>query len=70
MGQLKRWLGQVFGSSSLRSAGDENLPFTPEEFARLIASGNRQDMRVLAVGLSLREKPLRASAKASDFRRI
>jgi hypothetical protein len=33
---------------------DPSLPFTPEEFCRLIRSGKREDMKRLAEGLSCR----------------
>jgi hypothetical protein len=33
---------------------DPNLPFTPQEFARLIQSGKPEDMRLLAKRLSCR----------------
>ncbi len=36
----------------LAAERDPDLPFTAEEFARLIRSGKREDMRILAKGLS------------------
>jgi hypothetical protein len=36
---------------------DPSLPFTPEEFCRLIRSGKREDMKRLAEGLSCRTIP-------------
>ena len=44
---------------------DPSLPFTPEEFARLIRSGHRQDMKRLAEGLSCQSIPRRARHRAA-----
>lgn len=44
---------------------DPTLPFTPEEFGRLIRSGRRQDMKALADGLACRSIPRRAKHRAA-----
>jgi hypothetical protein len=55
---LVRWF---FGPRSRRPVDDDpSLPFTSEEFARLIRSGRRQDMKTLAEGLSCQSVPRRA----------
>jgi hypothetical protein len=51
MRRLGRWFRGLFGSGRPAVLDDE-LPFTPEEFARLIASGSSEDMRILACGLA------------------
>ncbi|MGA7810162.1 hypothetical protein [Bradyrhizobium sp.] len=51
MRRLTVWLRRFF-SSGMRESSDAPLPFTPEEFGRLIASGKSQDMKRLAEGLS------------------
>ena len=51
MRRLALWLRHFFGRPIRHSQGD-NLPFTPEEFARLISSGKPEDMKILAEGLS------------------
>jgi hypothetical protein len=59
MHRLGRWFRELFGSGRPR-VRDENLPFTAEEFARLIGSNRSEDMRILARGLA-RKSPNRAS---------
>ncbi len=44
---------------------DPSLPFTPEEFGRLIRSGKREDMKVLAEGLASQSIPRRARYRAA-----
>ena len=51
MRRLALWLRHFFGRPVRHSQGD-NVPFTPEEFARLISSGKSEDMKILAEGLS------------------
>lgn len=49
---LKWWrLMREHRRSRIRS-GDENLPFTPDELARLIRNGSRDDFKRLAAGFS------------------
>jgi hypothetical protein len=45
--------------------GDPSLPFTSEEFGRLIRSGRREDMKLLAEGLACRSIPRHASYRAT-----
>jgi hypothetical protein len=51
MRRLALWLRHFFGRP-IRHSRDDGLPFTAEEFARLISSGKSEDMRTLAEGLS------------------
>jgi hypothetical protein len=51
MRRLKIWFIRVFGPGTQRTPV-EPLPFTPEEFARLIRSGRPEDMKRLADRLS------------------
>jgi hypothetical protein len=51
MRRLTGWFRRFF-SSGTRESWDEPLPFTAEEFARLISSGKSEDMKRLARGLS------------------
>jgi hypothetical protein len=44
---------------------DPTLPFTPEELSRLIRSGKREDMKLLAEGLACRSIPPRARYRAT-----
>ena len=44
-------LKQVFRDRA-RNARQDKLPFTAEEFGRLILSGKSEDMKILAHGLS------------------
>ncbi|MEZ2141317.1 hypothetical protein AAE026_03245 [Bradyrhizobium sp. DN5] len=44
---------------------DPSLPFTPEEFGRLIRSGKHEDMKLLADGLACRSIPHRAQYRAT-----
>jgi hypothetical protein len=45
--------------------GDPSLPFTCEEFGRLIRSGRHEDMKLLAERLACRSIPRRASHRAT-----
>jgi hypothetical protein len=51
MRRLRRWFKELFSSGRPRVSND-SLPFTAEEFRRLIASGRSEDMRILASGLA------------------
>ncbi|MEH2513980.1 hypothetical protein V1291_005334 [Nitrobacteraceae bacterium AZCC 1564] len=51
MKRLARWF-RTFFRRRQRPVSDDDLPFTTEEFARLIASGRSEDMQILARGLS------------------
>jgi hypothetical protein len=44
---------------------DPSLPFTPDEFGRLIRSGSHEDMKLLAKGLACRSIPRRAGHRAT-----
>ena len=60
---LVRWF---FGPRVRRPVDDDpGLPFTSDEFARLIRSGRRQDMKTLAEGLSCQSIPRRAKHRAA-----
>jgi hypothetical protein len=51
MRRLALWLRHFFGKPT-RHPHNDDLPFTAEEFARLISSGKSEDMKILAEGLS------------------
>jgi hypothetical protein len=51
MQRLGRWFKEFFGAGRPH-VRDENLPFTAEEFGRLIGSGRSDDMKSLARGLA------------------
>lgn len=63
LASLVRW----FFGPRLRRPIDEDpsLPFTPDEFGRLIRSGRREDMKLLAEGLACRSIPHRAKYRAT-----
>ncbi|QHP70765.1 hypothetical protein EI171_27860 [Bradyrhizobium sp. LCT2] len=44
---------------------DQSLPFSADEFGRLIRSGKREDMKLLAEGLACRSIPRRAKYRAT-----
>jgi hypothetical protein len=44
---------------------DPSLPFTPDEFGRLIRSGSHDDMKRLAEGLASRSIPRRPRYRAT-----
>ena len=57
LASLVRWF---FGPRMRHPIDDDpSLPFTPEEFGRLIRSGRREDMKLLAEGLACRSVPRR-----------
>ena len=63
LADLVRWF---FGPCTRSPVGDDpSLPFTSEEFARLIRSGQREDMERLANGLASRQKPDRTRHRAA-----
>jgi hypothetical protein len=51
MRRLSGWLKQIF-RLRVRVVQHDNLPYSAEEFARLISSGRSEDMKVLAQALS------------------
>jgi hypothetical protein len=51
MRRLAVWFRHFFGKP-IRHPQDNGLPFSAEEFARLISSGKSEDMKALAEGLS------------------
>ena len=60
---LVRWF---FGPRMRRPIDDDpSLPFTPEEFGRLICSGKHEDMKLLAKGLACRSIPRRIKFRAT-----
>jgi hypothetical protein len=66
MRRLVSLVGWFFGPRLRKPlADDPTLPFTAEEFARLIRSGRRDDMKRLAVGLSCQSTPRRAKYRAT-----
>jgi hypothetical protein len=64
MRRLGRWFKEFFGASRPR-VRDENLPFTAEEFGRLIGSRRSEDMRILARGLAQKSTRRASNEKAS-----
>jgi hypothetical protein len=63
LASLVRW---IFGPRVRKLSDDDPaLPFTAEEFARLIRSGRRDDMKRLAEGLSCQSIPRRAKHRAA-----
>jgi hypothetical protein len=54
MRRLKFWFRRVLGPAVRRTPVVETLPFTSEEFARLIRSGRPEDMKLLAERMSLK----------------
>ncbi|RXG86412.1 MULTISPECIES: hypothetical protein [Bradyrhizobium] len=63
LASLVRWF---FGPRVRRPIDDDpSLPFTPEEFGRLIRSGKHEDMKLLADGLACRSIPHRAKYRAT-----
>lgn len=49
-----------------RFPDDPDLPFTPEEFGRLIRSGKHEDMQALAEGLACRSIPEHPEHRAAN----
>jgi hypothetical protein len=64
MQRLGRWFKGFFGAGQPR-VRDDNLPFTAEEFRRLISSGKSEDMRILARGLAQKSTRHASNEKAS-----
>ena len=64
MQRLGRWFKEFFGAGR-PSVRDENMPFTAEEFGRLIGSGRSEDMRILARGLARKSTGNASNEKAS-----
>ncbi|SFO80155.1 hypothetical protein SAMN05216330_104734 [Bradyrhizobium sp. Ghvi] len=63
LASLVRWF---FGPRMRRPLDDDpTLPFTSEEFGRLIRSGKREDMKLLADGLTCRSIPHRIKYRAT-----
>ncbi|TPQ34163.1 hypothetical protein C2U70_17530 [Bradyrhizobium guangdongense] len=64
LASLVRWF---FGPRGIRHPVDDDpsLPFTPDEFGRLIRSGNHDDMKRLAEGLACRSIPRRSRYRAT-----
>lgn len=59
MRRLANLVRRIFWQPRLRHplADDPTLPFTPEEFGRLIRSGRHEDMKTLAEGLACHSIP-------------
>ena len=64
MKRLGRWFKEFFGAGRL-DVLDEDMPFTAEEFGRLIGSGRSEDMRILASGLARKSTGNSSNEKAS-----
>ena len=64
MKRLTRWFSTFFHRKQ-RPVSDDDLPFTSEEFARLIASGRSEDMKILARGLSRPDPSSRIELESS-----
>ena len=63
LASLVRWF---FGPQKRRPVDDDpSLPFTCEEFGRLIRSGKREDMKRLTEGLACQSGPHRAKYRAT-----
>jgi hypothetical protein len=66
MRRLASLVRRFFGPRVRRPIdNDPSLPFTPEEFSRLIRSGKREDMKLLAEGLACRSIPDRVKYRAT-----
>jgi hypothetical protein len=64
MQRLGRWFKDFCGAGQPR-VRDDNLPFTSEEFGRLIGSGRSEDMRILARVLAQKSTRRASNEKAS-----
>jgi hypothetical protein len=65
MRRLASLVRRLFGPRPRHTIEDDpNLPFTPEEFGRLIRSGRHEDMKQLADGLACRSIPRRIRYQA------
>jgi hypothetical protein len=66
MRRLASLVRRLFGPRLRRPIDDDpSLPFTPDEFGRLIRSGRSEDMKLLAEGLACRSIPHRAKYRAT-----
>ena len=66
MRRLASLVRRLFGTRMRRLIDDDpSLPFTPEEFSRLVRSGKREDMKLLAEGLACRSIPHRVKYRAT-----
>jgi hypothetical protein len=66
MRRLASLVRRFFGPRLRRPIDDDpSLPFTPDEFSRLVRSGKREDMKLLAEGLACRSMPRRAKFRAT-----
>lgn len=67
MRRFSNLVRRFFGQPRLRYRfpDDPTLPFTPEEFGRLIRSGKREDMKALAEGLACQSIPGRPAHPAA-----
>jgi hypothetical protein len=66
MRRLASLVRRFFGPRLRRPIDDDpSLPFTPDEFSRLVRSGKREDMKLLAEGLACRSMPRRANFRAT-----
>jgi hypothetical protein len=66
MRRLANLVRRLFRPSQRRPfAEDPTLPFTPEEFARLVLSGKHEDMIALANGLAHKSIPGRSKHRAA-----
>lgn len=67
MRRLASLVRRFFGPRMRRPIDDDDpsLPFTPEEFSRLVCSGRREDMKLLAEGLAGRSIPRQIKYRAT-----
>jgi hypothetical protein len=66
MRRLASLVRRLFGPRLRHTIDDDpSLPFTPEEFSRLVRSGRHEDMKLLAEGLACRSMPRRAKFRAT-----
>ncbi|MDA9509488.1 hypothetical protein XI09_33605 [Bradyrhizobium sp. CCBAU 11386] len=66
MRRLASLVRRFFGPRVRRPVDDDpSLPFTSDEFGRLIRSGKREDMKLLAEGLACRSIPRLAKYRAT-----
>ncbi|WLA69107.1 hypothetical protein [Bradyrhizobium diazoefficiens] len=66
MRRLASLILRFFGPRLRRPIDDDpSLPFSADEFGRLIRSGKREDMKLLAEGLACRSIPRRAKYRAT-----
>jgi hypothetical protein len=63
MQRFGNWFKRIFRPAR-PSVCNDNLPFTAEEFGRLIGSRRSEDMRILAKGLARRSMDRKSSEKA------